>query len=56
MSARRDDGVRAIPVLGDLTRMDHVERVVAAAETLGPLHVLVHNAAASPTPTTPSWS
>ncbi len=37
-------GVRAIPVLGDLTRTDHVERVVATAETLGPLHVLVHNA------------
>ena len=36
--------IRAIPVLGDLTRMDHVERVVATAETLGPLHVLVHNA------------
>jgi 3-oxoacyl-[acyl-carrier protein] reductase len=36
--------IRAIPVLGDLTRMDHVERVVAAAESLGSLHVLVHNA------------
>jgi 3-oxoacyl-[acyl-carrier protein] reductase len=36
--------IRAIPVLGDLARMDHVERVVAAAESLGPLHVLVHNA------------
>ena len=36
--------VRTIPVLGDLTLMDQVERVVAAAETLGPLHVLVHNA------------
>ena len=36
--------IRTIPVLGDLTRMDQVERVVAAAETLGPLHILVHNA------------
>ena len=36
--------IRAIPVLGDLTRMDDVERVVTTAETLGPLHVLVHNA------------
>ena len=37
-------GVRTIPVLGDLTRMEHIERVAATAETLGPLHVLVHNA------------
>jgi hypothetical protein len=35
--------VRAIPALGDLTRMDRVERVVTIAENLGPLHVLVHN-------------
>jgi 3-oxoacyl-[acyl-carrier protein] reductase len=40
----RQHNVRAIPVLGDLTRMEDVERVVATAETLGPLHVLVHNA------------
>lgn len=37
-------GVRTLPVLGDLTRMDQAIRVLAAAETLGPLHVLVHNA------------
>jgi 3-oxoacyl-[acyl-carrier protein] reductase len=37
-------GVRTISVLGDLTHMEDIERVVATAETLGPLHVLVHNA------------
>ncbi|HSU05611.1 MAG TPA: SDR family oxidoreductase [Acetobacteraceae bacterium] len=37
-------GVQTLPVLGDLTRMDDVERVVATAGTLGPIHVLVHNA------------
>lgn len=36
--------VRTISVLGDLTQIDQVERVVATAETLGPLHILVHNA------------
>ncbi len=37
-------GVRTLPVLGDLTRMEDVERVVAAAGSLGPIYVLVHNA------------
>jgi 3-oxoacyl-[acyl-carrier protein] reductase len=38
-------GVRTLPLLGDLTRTDHVERVVAQATTaLGAIHVLVHNA------------
>ena len=38
-------GVPAIPLLGDLTRMDHVERVVTeATKALGPIAVLVHNA------------
>jgi 3-oxoacyl-[acyl-carrier protein] reductase len=36
--------VRAVPVLGDLTRTEDVERVLARAEELGPLHALVHNA------------
>ncbi len=41
----RQFGVRTLPLLGDLTRMDHVERVVEqATTTLGPIHVLVHNA------------
>lgn len=38
-------GVRTLPLLGDLTRPHHVERVVAqATAALGPIHVLVHNA------------
>jgi 3-oxoacyl-[acyl-carrier protein] reductase len=38
-------GVRTLPVLGDLTRTEQVERVVAqAVDTLGPIDVLVHNA------------
>ncbi len=40
----RQYNVRAISILGDLTVMDRVEHVVAAAESLGPLHILVHNA------------
>jgi len=36
--------VHTISVLGDLTQIDQVDRVVATAETLGPLHILVHNA------------
>ncbi len=39
-----EHNVRTIPVLGDLTQMDQVERVVASAETLGLLDILVHNA------------
>jgi 3-oxoacyl-[acyl-carrier protein] reductase len=37
-------GVRTLSVLGDLTRTEDVERVVATAGSLGPIHVLVHNA------------
>jgi 3-oxoacyl-[acyl-carrier protein] reductase len=38
-------GVRTIPVLGDLTRSDHVARVLATVtDQLGPLYALVHNA------------
>lgn len=38
-------GVRAVPVLGDLTRPDHVERILASvAAALGPVYALVHNA------------
>src|SRR5260221_1124142 len=38
-------GVEAMPVLGDLTRMADVERVVATVEArLGPVDILVHNA------------
>jgi len=38
-------GVRTFRVLGDLTRADEVERVVAAVEAeLGPIDILVHNA------------
>ena len=34
-----------IPVLGDLTQVDHVERVVrTVTEKLGPIDILVHNA------------
>jgi 3-oxoacyl-[acyl-carrier protein] reductase len=41
----REHGVRTLRVLGDLTRMDEVERVVAEAErVLGPIDILVHNA------------
>ena len=41
----KEYGVRAIPVLGDLTQTDHVERVVATVtKELGPIDVLVHNA------------
>ena len=37
--------VTATPVLGDLTRMDDVERVIETVTgTLGPIDVLVHNA------------
>src|SRR5206468_9225247 len=37
--------VTAMPVLGDLTRMDDVERVIeTVAGTLGPIDILVHNA------------
>ncbi len=39
-----EHNVRTTPVLGDLTQMDQVERVVAQAESLGTLHILVHNA------------
>ncbi len=38
-------GVATMPVLGDLTRMADVERVVATVEArLGPVDILVHNA------------
>src|SRR5712672_4208882 len=38
-------GVEAMPVLGDLTRVADVERVVATVEArLGPVDILVHNA------------
>lgn len=38
-------GVRTIPVLGDLTQAEQVERVLATVERdLGPIHALVHNA------------
>src|SRR5260221_7387740 len=38
-------GVEAMPVLGDLTRMADVERVVATVEArLGPVDILLHNA------------
>src|SRR5229473_3094222 len=38
-------GVETMPVLGDLTRMADVERVVATIEArLGPVDILVHNA------------
>ena len=38
-------GVRTLRTLGDLTRPDEVERVVAeTAERLGPIEILVHNA------------
>ncbi|MBM3521842.1 MAG: SDR family oxidoreductase [Alphaproteobacteria bacterium] len=38
-------GVRTCRVLGDLTRTDHVERVVAESiAALGPIDILVHNA------------
>lgn len=37
--------VKAVPVLGDLTQSDQVERVVATTiEKLGPLEIVVHNA------------
>ncbi|MEO1998939.1 MAG: SDR family NAD(P)-dependent oxidoreductase [Planctomycetaceae bacterium] len=37
--------VRSVPVLGDLTLADHVERVVGTVvEGLGPIDILVHNA------------
>jgi 3-oxoacyl-[acyl-carrier protein] reductase len=47
--AARDIGrqftVTATPVLGDLTHMDDVERVIeTAVGTLGPIDILVHNA------------
>ncbi len=38
-------GSRATPVLGDLTKPDHVERIVATVtDQLGPIDILVHNA------------
>ena len=38
-------GVETLPVLGDLTLSDHVERVVQTiASKLGPIDILVHNA------------
>ena len=38
-------GVRTTRILGDLTRMDDVERVVGTASSeLGPIDILVHNA------------
>lgn len=38
-------GTRTLPVLGDLTRTDHVARVVDTVTTaLGPIDILVHNA------------
>ncbi len=38
-------GVRTVRVLGDLTKMAEIERVVAEAEAaLGPIDILVHNA------------
>jgi 3-oxoacyl-[acyl-carrier protein] reductase len=41
----RQFSVRALPVLGDLTQPDQVDRVVATVtKELGPLDVLVHNA------------
>ena len=40
-----DYGVRTLRVLGDLTRSDDIDRVVAATEqALGPIDILVHNA------------
>src|SRR6188474_2409095 len=37
--------VRTIKVLGDLTRIEDIERTVAATTTeLGPIDILVHNA------------
>ncbi|MBW3543216.1 MAG: SDR family NAD(P)-dependent oxidoreductase [Planctomycetes bacterium] len=47
-TARRigeEHSVRTVSVLGDLTRADDVERVVATVENeLGPVEILVHNA------------
>lgn len=41
----RDFSVKAVPVLGDLTQPDQVDRVCAAVEEkLGPLEIVVHNA------------
>jgi 3-oxoacyl-[acyl-carrier protein] reductase len=41
----RDHGVRTIRVLGDLTRGEDIDRVVeTAAQKLGPIDILVHNA------------
>lgn len=41
----RAHGVRTVKVLGDLTRVPDVERVVGeVAEALGPIDILVHNA------------
>jgi 3-oxoacyl-[acyl-carrier protein] reductase len=41
----RDHGVRAISVLGDLTRGGDIDRVVStASQKLGPIGILVHNA------------
>src|ERR1700741_75608 len=38
-------GVRTVKVLGDLTRMDDIERTVRTATSeLGPIDILVHNA------------
>jgi 3-oxoacyl-[acyl-carrier protein] reductase len=43
IAARHD--VRTVKVLGDVTRLDDIERIVSAATTgLGPIDILVHNA------------
>lgn len=44
-------GGRAIPVAGDVSRAADCERLVAEAETLGPLEVLVNNAGVGATGT-----
>ncbi len=46
--AVRDIGRRAVAVEADVTRSDALERVVAAAESLGPLGIWVNNAGGLP--------